>query len=46
MKVLAKREEDWNASQKKFGKKKIIEKLHKGSHESFYTTKLLQQCKQ
>lgn len=45
-KVLAKCEEDWNDLQKKLGKKKIIEKLHKGSHQSFYTTKLLQQCKQ
>lgn len=45
-KVLAKCEEDWNDLQKKLSKKKIIEKLHKGSHQSFYTTKLLQQCKQ
>ena len=46
MKVLAKHEEDWNASQKELYKKKIIEKLRKARNQSIYTTKLLQQCKQ
>ena len=45
-KVLAKREEDWNASQKDLHEKKIIKKLRKASNQSIYTTKLLQQCKQ
>ena len=46
MKVLAKREEDWSASQKQLHEKNIIEKLHKASNQSIYTTKLLQDCKQ
>lgn len=45
MKVLAKRKEDSNASQKELREKKIIEKLRKGSNQSIYTTKFLQQCK-
>ena len=43
MKVLAKCEEDWTASQKALHKTKIIEKLCKASNQSIYTTKLLQQ---
>ena len=34
MKVLAKREEDWNALQKQLHEKNIIEKLHKASNQS------------
>ena len=42
IKVLAKREEVWDASQKELQKKKIIEKLHKASNQSIYTTTLFQ----
>ena len=45
VKILDKRECMWNKDQKKLHQKKILEKLEKAKKQSFYTDKLLTQCK-